>query len=185
MICRCLFFATLACTAMVPAIAQLGPPQAGPEYDLFKKDVGTWDAEIKSYVTPDFKADPNAEPMVSKGVEKNEMVGPFWLSSSFKSDFAGNPFSGRAMMGFDPKAKVYVGTWIDSMTQHPLKMKGNYDQSTKTLTMQSQGIGTDGKPTTGKAVTVYKDADTRVMTMYEKVDGKFLRSMEITYTRKK
>lgn len=48
------------------------------------------------------------------------------------------------------------------------------------------GPGPDGKPTKIKAVTQYKDDDTRVFTMYMKgADGKEVPSMRISYKRRK
>jgi hypothetical protein len=49
-----------------------------------------------------------------------------------------------------------------------------------------EGPGPDGQPMKMKAVTEYKDDDTRVFTMYMNgPDGKEAPSMRITYKRRK
>lgn len=166
-----------------PLLAQL--PEPLPEHDILKQDIGEWNATIKIWMGPDGKVDPSIEPMVSEGIEKNRMLGSFWVVSTFKGEFGGMPFEGQSMNGFDPKLKKFVGSWIDSTTPYPMHMVGEYDAETKTLTSTSTGVGFDGEETKGASTLVYKDKDHRTMTMYEIVDGKNVRSMQIEYERKK
>ncbi|MBA3482029.1 MAG: DUF1579 family protein, partial [Pirellulales bacterium] len=42
------------------------------------REVGVWDADVSMWEQPD------AEPMKSKGVETNAMLGKMWLMSSFE-----------------------------------------------------------------------------------------------------
>jgi hypothetical protein len=155
------------------------PPKPGPEHEVFKKDVGTWDATVEMMMPP--------EPP-SKGTETN-VLGPggLWLISDFKADtMMGAPFQGHGVSGWDPAKKKYVGTWVDSMSTSILVSEGTYDPATKTSTGTIEGPGPDGKPMKIKAVTQYKDNDTRVFTMYMKgSDGKEAPSMRISYKRRK
>ncbi len=50
----------------VPALAQPAMPQPGPEHEMLKKDVGTWDATVE------FMGGPGAAPSVSKGYYTTE-----------------------------------------------------------------------------------------------------------------
>lgn len=155
-------------------------PKPAPEYDLLKQDVGTWDANVEFWPAP------GAPPSVSKGVSTVSMLGGFWQIDEFTSEFMGQPFEGRGQTGWDPAKKAYVGIWVDSMTPSLMLSDSTYDAKTKTLTGWSEGPGPDGKPVKSKGVTEWKDADTRVFTMYAPgADGKEWLNMRITYKRRK
>jgi Protein of unknown function (DUF1579) len=176
---------SLVCAFTSSAVAQ--GPTATKEHKHLAADVGDWTAELKVWMGADGKADPNAEPQSMKGEESNRMLGDFWLVSSFKGDFGGMPFEGHSLTGYDVDRKKYVASWTDSMSPFAMHMEGTYDESTKTMTMMSKGKDMTGKETVGKTVSTWKDADTRVFTMYELKEGtkdEFIKSMEITYKRK-
>ena len=179
-----LILSSLVCLVAVnSAVAQTFEP--AKEHELLKKDVGTWKASLKIWMGQEGKADPTAEPMESDGEEVNRMIGEFWSVSTFKGEFAGMPFEGQGVTGYDPKLKKYVGSWIDSVTPFSMHMLGTYDEKTKTLTSSSVGVGMDGEEVKGKSELVYIDADHRRLTMYELSDGKEVKSMEINYVRVK
>jgi hypothetical protein len=136
----------------VPAPAQMPPmPQPGPEHEMLKKDVGTWDATVEFFMAP------GAPPAVSKGTETVTMLGGFWQVNDFKSEMMGMPFEGRGATGYDP--------------------------ATKTMTAMMEGPDPSGAIVKTKETTEWKDADTRVFTMYAP-DGQSV-SMRITYKRRK
>ena len=84
-------------------------PKPGPEFDVLKADVGTWDVEIKTWAGP-------GDPTVSKGTETNRMLGDFWLVVDFQGNMMGMDFTGHGVYGYDVQKKHYIGTWIDSMS---------------------------------------------------------------------
>ncbi len=172
---------SLACCNF--AWAQL--PTATPEHALLKKDVGTWKATISMWYGEDGSVDPNADPVTSEGEEVNRMLGDFWVISTYKGDFAGMPFEGHAINGYDSKLKKYVGSWVDSVSPNAMHMLGTYDADSKTLTSLTTSVGMDGQEVKGKSLMVYQSEDRRKLTMYELKDGKELKSMEIIYVRKK
>ena len=153
-------------------------PQPGPEHEMLKKDVGTWDATVEMFM-------PGAPPSVSKGTETVTMLGGFWQLSEFKSEMMGQPFEGRGTTGYDPAKKKYVGTWVDTMTPGYYTVEATYDAATKTMTGTMEGPRPDGGVTRVKTkeTTEWKDADTRVFTMYAP-DGK-APVMRISYKRRK
>jgi Protein of unknown function (DUF1579) len=161
-----------------------GPPLPKPtkEHDLLKKDVGTWDAMVKTWTSP------QAEPMESKATETNRMLpGGLWLLSEFKGEFGGLPFQGRGQTSYDAAKKKYVGTWVDSMVTTPMLMEGTYDEAAKTMTMTGDSVDMTGKTAKAKMVTVYKNDGARVFTMSMKSDTtgpEFVKMMEITYTKR-
>jgi Protein of unknown function (DUF1579) len=174
----------VAFSLSVGAFAQ--GPEASPEHAILKKDVGTWDATMKFWMGPDGKADPSAQPMESKGTENGRLVGEFWLINDFNGDFGGMPFEGHGTTGYNPQAKKFQGSWVDSMTPFAMHMEGTYDEKTKTMTSMGKGVGPDGKETKSKSTVVYDGDNKRTMTMYELKAGtenEWVRSMEIVYTR--
>ena len=168
---------------VLPTQAQAPPAEPTAEHALLAKDVGTWDAEAKYWVSPD------TAPVVSKGVEKNAMMGGLWLVSHFKSATESMPYEGRGQIGYDPVSKKFVGTYVDSMSPYLFTMEGSYDKPSKSFTMMSTGRDMfTGKITTTKNITRYIDEDTRVFEIHEPVagqEGKWRMLMEIKYKRKK
>jgi hypothetical protein len=161
-----------------PALAQMPPmPTPGPEHEMLRKDVGTWDATVEMFMAP------GAPPEVSKGTETVTMMGGFWQLTEFKSEMMGQPFEGRGATGYDPAKKKYVGTWVDTMTPGYYTVEGTYDAATKTLTATMEGPDPSGAVAKTKETTQWKDADSRVFTMYAP-DGTTV-GMRITYKRRK
>jgi hypothetical protein len=152
-------------------------------HEEMARDVGVWDAESTTWMTPD------AEPMTSKGVETNKLLGKMWLISEFQGEFGGEEFHGHAQVGYDPLKKKYIGTWADTISPFLYTLEGEYDVATHTLTMMMNGTSAmTGKPETAKNVTRYTDEDHKVFEMYMPVegqDGKWWKMMEIKYTRRK
>jgi hypothetical protein len=186
---RCLTVLGLCLGATVlagAATAQEPPPGAKPrpEHKVLAADEGTWDATVKTFV-----GGPDAEPLVSRGTEVNEvMPGGLWLLSKFEGDFGGMKFMGRGQYGYDPVKKKYVGTWIDSMSTILSVLEGEYDAGAKTMTYVGEGYDPDHKAKfTQKMVTKAKDEGTRVFTLYMKFAGQpaEVKFMEITYTKRK
>jgi hypothetical protein len=157
-----------------PPAGQMPTAKPGPEHEILKKSVGTWDATVEEMA-------PGAPAKTSKGTETAKLVGGLWLVSDFKSEMAGQPFEGHAVGGYDTNKKKYVGTWVDSMSSGVWTSEGTFDPATKTLTDAMEGPGPDGKPMKCKAVTEWKDADTKVFTMYMGEAP----TMRITYKRRK
>jgi len=168
----------LALTTSGVALAQ-GRPTA--EHRALASEAGVWDADSKFWMAP------GANPLESKAVETNTMMGPFWLVSEYKSDLGGMAFQGRGQMGYDPASKKYIGTWVDTMSPYLSVMEGSKEGNV--LTMMSKGRDPQtGEENISKMVSTYVDDDHKTFEMFGPVDGKegeWWKMMEITYTRKK
>lgn len=167
-----------------PAAAKAGAemmppmPKPGPEHELLKSDVGTWDAMVEML-------DGTPSPP-SKGVEINTLLGGMWLVSDFKSEMMGMPFQGHGISGWDPARKKYVGNWVDTMAAGISHFEGTYNAATKTLTSSMEGPDMTGKMTKMRTTSVWTGKDARVFTMYAPgKDGKEAPTMRIKYTRRK
>ena len=167
-----------------PLAAQEGMPPApkpGPEQAVLKQDEGSWDATVETFMAP------GAPPMTSKGVETNVMgCGGLCLITDFKGEMGpGQAFQGHGTSVWDPAKKKYVGTWTDSMSSGIAMGESTYDAATKTMTGSMEGADATGKVSKMKSVVEYKDAGTRVFTMYMTgPDGKEVPGMRITYKKK-
>src|SRR5207248_2344903 len=86
--------AALVAVLAAPAARAQDFPKPGPEHELLKKHVGTWDLTMK------FGG------METKGTVTYKMeLGGLWLASTLQSEFAGMKFEGRGMDSYDAGRK--------------------------------------------------------------------------------
>lgn len=143
--------------------------------------VGEWNAEVKTWMTPD------APPMVSKATAKSRwiMEGRF-VQEEFHGDFMGKPFHGMSLMGYDNTKKKYSTVWVDDMSTTLFTSEGEAGEGGKVFTLE----GKSDCPITGEKDKVMKQVfrivsdDKHVFEMHEPAKGKDSKTMEITYTRK-
>ena len=164
----------LAAAAGATALRQ-APVTPTEEHKWLASQVGTWDTKVSMM---------GAE---SKGSwEDKPGPGGLWTVGDFKGDMMGAPFHGMEFMGYDPDAKKFTSTWIDSWTPRPTVSTGTYDKASKTLTMKGETMGPDGKMAPITNTSRYTDADHMTFTMSGPgPDGKDMEMMKIEYTRRK
>jgi hypothetical protein len=170
-------------TAQDAKKAESGPPlpKPGPEHEILKKGIGTWDATVES------RGDPNGPVETTKGVEVNRMMkGGLWLIQSFQGEFGGQPFEGHGVMGYDQAKKKYVGVWIDSIMPTISHLEGDYDAAKDVMTCTMDMTDPSGKTTVKTTlVTEHKSDGTRVFTLSAPgPDGKAFAMMKITYKKR-
>jgi hypothetical protein len=172
--------------ALVPVLANSRPGQApalpkpGPEHEVLKVDVGTWDATVEVSMAP------GAPPMTSKGVEVNRLgCGGLCLITEFTGEMMGGAFLGHGVMTWDVVRKKYVGSWTDSMSGGLAITEGTYDPRTKRFTGTMEGPDATGNVMKSRSVVEYTQ-DGRAMTAYATgPDGKETQVLKITYKRRK
>lgn len=154
-------------------------PSPSEEHRIVMQDAGKWTIQGKMLLPEGFQE--------FKGEETVVAIGEFWTVSHYSSDVFGG-LKGSSTFGFDPIAKQFVGTWVDSFQPTTTHMKGSYDKEAKTMTYATAGIGMDGKPMPGKIIIQYRSVDSRIFTMMHKdptgKTNKMVTTMEMTYTRK-
>lgn len=164
--------AVVAVVVLGPVAYAQMPAKPGPEHEVFKKMVGTWDATM------------NMGGQEAKGTQTYKMdLGGLWLASTFEGTINGEKFSGRGFDSYDADKKKYVGVWLDSMSASPMNMEGTYDKAKKTMTMMGEGPGMDGPKTKHRMTTEMKDDNTMLFTMW--MGDTKEPSFTITYKRKK
>lgn len=152
----------------------------GNEHATLKQLTGEWNAVTK------FWMDPSAKPEVSKGKAKASMLyGGRYLLMTYKGKAMGQNFEGQSIMGYDNVNKKYFSTWIDNMNTGLNTSEGYADQTGKVITMNSTFVC----PMTHASVDaedVFTIVDKNHFTyeMYKIENGKKLKNLEITYTRK-
>lgn len=105
-------------------------PQPTTEHRLLKDHAGTWKVACKFYM------EPGQPPMENNATETIEMVGEFWTLSKYEASMMGMPFVGRATLGYEPHAKRFVSTWVDSMSPTFFYFTGK--QEGDTIKMQGE-----------------------------------------------
>jgi hypothetical protein len=155
----------------------------GKNHVLLKKYAGDWDVEVKAW------SKPGAEPMMSKGSMKNQLLfeGRF-LKSEFEGMMGGQKFMGLEVIGYDLFQNKYFTVWIDSWSTAYVTTRGVLDASGKVLTE----TGDWPDPMTGgkqmqkvKNVTTFMEDGKYKFEMFMVMpDGKEVKSMELLATRK-
>jgi hypothetical protein len=158
-------------------------PEPTKEHIWLQQFVGEWETEAE------ITMDPSQPPMKGKGTESVRALGGFWVVGEGTGTMEGMPGTMKSVLtlGYDPAAKKYIGSWIDSMTSTYWKYEGSVDASGKTLTLDTEGP-CPMKPglVKFKEVTEFKDKDHRVFTSsILGDDGKWTKMVTVNYRRKK
>lgn len=171
-------------SAAMEQMMKAGTP--GEMHQWMSKFAGTWDAEVKMWM------DPSQPPSESKGTMTTEMMfGGRYMHSTYKGEFSMGegmkmPFEGVACMGYNNTTKKFESSWVDSMSTAMMTMSGTLDDSKKTLTMTGEcTCPMTEKPCGMREVMTWTGDDKYTMTMYNSMDGKETKCMEIAYTRAK
>ena len=144
----------LCLPALAHAQAPGNPGKPGKAHELFARDAGTWDCDVKM-----FFAGPGMPPVESKGVEVNELVsGGLYMRTSLSYPMGDRgEFEGHSLIGYDPRINKYVGTWVDNFTSIPSQISGEYDENSKTLTVHRTVVDGRGNELKSKDVTTWTD----------------------------
>lgn len=105
------------------------------EHQWLQKFVGEWKYEGRCPGGPD------GSEVEFSGSERIEEVGGVWIHIVGEGDMAGTQISTRMTVGYDTRAKNYVGTWIGSMMTHQFVYKGWVEEDGRTLVLESSGPG--------------------------------------------
>jgi hypothetical protein len=136
--------------------------------------------------TSKFWMDPAGEPQVSKGTAQCEMIlGGRYSQMKVSGKMMGMDFNGMGLTGFDNGKKVYLNTWVDNFGTGIMMMEGTYDEPSKQIIFKGKSYDPmSGKDMEMKETLKIIDDNTYGMEMFNVVNGKEFKSMEIVYTRK-
>ena len=159
--------------------------QAEPhkEHAWFKQLVGDWTMEGEALMGPD------QPPMKSKGFETVSMLGEFWMVADGEAEMPGGHKGKMTMtLGYDPRKKRYVGTWVGSMMDLLFVYDGKLDATKKILTLTTEGPSFKNPKKMAKFqdIITIKSKDHRTLTSrVQGDDGKWTQFMTAHYRRKK
>ena len=154
-------------------------PSAGlsKEQEMVLKDVGEWEAVVKSTGGPEGATE-------EKGMERvTPICDGRWVWTDFTGKMMGAPFEGHGVTGWDPAQKKYVSLWIDSMSPYYAITTGTCDAAKKTCTLSGDSVCPNGDPMTIKQVVTWKDDNNRSVQMEFK-SKEMNGNMTIDYKRK-
>ncbi len=170
---------TPAQKAEMEAYEKAGTP--GAQHKTLAATAGTYDAKVKNW------QEAGQPPSEETGTSTRTMaLDGRVLMEEFKGTMMGTPFTGHGMQGYDNVTGKHWSTWIDSMSTGLMVSEGTCDaKNVCTFT------GTWNDPVTKKAkksrmVSRWTSPTVEVFEMYGPGhDGKEMKMMEITYTKKK
>ena len=152
---------------------------------------GTWDCNVKMWMD----GDTSKKPEVSKStaVRKSIMDGRYVIMDvTGKMEMPGPDgkkkemtFKGQGTEGYDNVKKKFVGTWIDSMGTGVMMSEGDYDPATKTFTYTGEIEIMPGMKQKIREVVKLTDKNHMDFEWYEDRGGQEMKTMEISYTKKK
>ena len=186
--------ATAASAAAQPSEAEMMKmmmemAKLNENHKLLGQLAGTWNFTTK------FWMDPSKPPQESKGTatRKPMMDGRFYtMDVSGKIPMPGPDgkmkdvdFKGMSVEAYDNAKQKFVTTWCDNLSTGIMMSEGTYDPATKTFTHTGEyQMGPGMKQNIRETVKII-DNDRHTMEWFEDRGGQEVKTMEITYTRKK
>lgn len=156
-------------------------PQA--EHRWLQQLVGEWTFETEATMGPD------QPQMKSQGTETVRAIGELWVQGEGRGEMPGGGMATMILtLGYDPKKKRFVGTWIGSMMTHLWIYDGERDASGRVLTLNAEGpdMATAGKMARYRDVVEILSEDHRMLTSHMLGDdGNWQPFMKAHYRRKK
>jgi hypothetical protein len=171
--------------AMDPAKMEMMKKATTPNENHKRLDpfIGNWTYTSSMWMTP------GSKPEQSTGTQENSWVlGGRFVKEVVKGTAMGQAFEGHGKVGYDNVRGEYQAVWADDMSTGIMMSTGQWNEATKTLTME----GTASCPFTGEknmwTRSEWKliDNDNNTYATYSKgTDGKEFKMMEIAYKRAK
>jgi len=164
--------------AEMEAYMKAGMP--GAQHKALASRAGNYDIKITSW------HEPGGPPMEETGTAIRTMgLEGRVMFEELKSSVMGMPFTGHGMTGYDNVTGKYWSTWTDSMSTGVMVSEGTCDaEEACTFTGSYNDPITKG-PVTMRMISRWTSPTTEVFEMYGPgKDGKEVKMMEMTYTKK-
>jgi hypothetical protein len=152
------------------------------EHRWLQQLVGEWTFETE------FEMEPGKPPEKSSGTESVRSLGDFWVVAEGHGEMPdGEPATTIMTLGYDPRKKRFVGTFVGSMMNYMWVYDGGLDPTEKVLNLDSDGpsMTAEGQMAKYRDTIELKSADERVMrAQVLGDDGKWNQFMTMTLRRK-
>jgi len=152
----------LACLPFAAFGEDAAPPIPASTYVPLQLEEGTWDAAVTFY-------EADKESGTATGVQKNTfLANGHWMINEFKIAANGKypPYEGHGVWGYDPVARTYVDTWVDTNDLAVRTDYGFWNEAEKTMVWSSKQSDGKGHFVDYRATEEFK-GDTRVFTFYQ------------------
>lgn len=157
-------------------------PQPTAEHKWLEQFVGDWETTAKSEESPDVPS------MTCEGTIKSQMLGGFWVVNRTTNKVQGMEIEAVQSIGYDPKKKKYIGTYVDSVMSHMWIYEGTVDKTGKILTLEAEGpnMMEPGKTAMYRDIYEFKSKDEIIATaQYQDPSGNWVTMMKGTAKRVK
>jgi uncharacterized protein DUF1579 len=160
------------------AYMQAGTP--GAPHQMMAATAGNYDIKVKSW------HDPNAPATEETGTATRKMIlGGRVLVEDVNSTMMGSPFTGQGLRGYDNVTGKYWSLWMDSMSTGMMTSEGTCDGKNACTFTGSWNDAVTKAPYKVRMTTRWTSPTTEVFEMFGPAkDGKEMKMMEITYTKK-
>lgn len=153
------------------------------EHTWLQKLIGEWTCESEAVMAPD------QPPIKTEAIETVRSIGGLWIVAEGHGAMPdGNPAHMILTLGYDPRKKRYVGTWLGSMMTHLWVYSGTLDESGRVLTLDTEGPSmlAEGETARYQDVIELVNDDHRIMRSQALgSDGQWQQFMTAHYHRKK
>ncbi len=164
--------------AEMEAYMKAGTP--GAPHEALASTTGSYDLKIKSW------HEPGGPPMEETGTATRTMgLDGRVLMEDVTSSMMGMPFTGHGMTGYDNVSGEYWSIWTDSMSTGMMASKGTCDAEQACTFTGSWNDPIKKGPVTMRMTTRWTSPTTQIFEMHGPgKDGKEIKMMEMTYTKK-
>lgn len=149
-------------------------------HDMMAASVGEWKTTTKYWM------DPSApEPMVSEGTATVEMIlGGRYMKTVHKGNVMGMPMEGWSIEAYDNGKKEFLNIWVDNMGTGMATSTGKYNEENRTISYTGKMYDPmSGSDVDFRSEVKIMDDNNFVFEMYNMINGKEVKMMEMTYTR--
>jgi hypothetical protein len=163
--------------AMMAAWEAAGRP--GKPHQQLAALVGRWQAETKMWM------DPAAEPETSTGtIEYSMVMGGRYLEEKVSATFAGQPFTGLGLYGYNNLTGKIEAVWIDDMGTGIYQLGGTINEAGNELNLKGRYFDAVTRAWKETESVMHIVAPDRIHSVsYEIRDGQKVKTMELTATR--
>jgi hypothetical protein len=181
------------CLALVPLAAaqaqQAAPPATPPAalYEPIRLQAGVWDADISFFDPATGQRSGGA-----KGVQTNVLLANgHWVTNDLQvwgaeGNTAKPAFQGHGVWGWDPVARQYVDTWVDTNDGAVRTDYGFWHAETRTLHWTALQPDGNGHSVNYRMAEAYEGDDKRTLTFYQVAlqSGRLVKLAEMRFTRR-
>ena len=164
--------------AEMEAYMKAGTP--GAPHQALALAAGSYDLKLKSW------HEPGGPPMEETGTATRTMgLDGRVLMEDITASMMGMPFTGHGMMGYDNVSGKYWSTWTDSMSTGVMVSEGTCDAEKACSFTGSWNDPIKKGPVTMRMTSRWASPTTQIFEMRGPgKDGKEVKMMEMTYTKK-